>query len=74
MLYVIPEKSTAERLYYQIGKLSIPKATNRKPDVLIVAQPDEDAAEVGVQGAKPGVGGIAFRNTPPVTAFGNTVE
>ena len=65
-LRTIPQNS-------QIDKLSIPEATNRKPDFLIVVVP-VDIAIVVVQVAVPGVCCIVLRSTPPVTVVGNIVE
>ena len=52
---------------------SIPKATNREPVFLKVAEPVNTAIVVK-QGAVPGIVCIALRRTPPETVLANVVE
>ena len=52
---------------------SIPKATNREPELLIAVAPAYTATAV-TQDAVPGKACNALRRTPPVTDLANVVE
>lgn len=52
---------------------SIPKATNREPEVLIAEEPEYIAIEV-TQAAVPGNVCTELRRTPPVTELANVDE